>query len=407
MTQDKHTCDVAVIGGGPGGAAAAIRAAEAGLSVTVLERDAFPRYHVGESLTGVAGNLLRDLGLGPAMADAGFPVKSGVKVLGRKGNEYFVPVLCPTWQVRRDHFDSVLLDRARKAGAQVVRARATGVISDAGRVRGLHYRERSGEDGELHANAVIDASGTACFLSREGIAGAREYDTFGNQVAFFSQVRNAARDPGEMGDNTFIFYAKTHHWAWFIPLSNELVSVGVVVPRDEFRRQGADPKRTFDWGLEHIHPQLWERVQGREWTEPIRAIRDYSYRLTPFAGPGFLCVGDAHRFADPIFSFGVTASMLEGMAAVDAVLRVASGETWNEAIAPYVRYSDTGQDAIHDFIEYFWTYPGFFGVQMRSRLRKEVIRLFGGDIFQPNQVVDQIRSLMREGAARPALSPAD
>jgi flavin-dependent dehydrogenase len=254
------------------------------------------------------------------------------------------------------------------------------VLQEGQAVCGVAYADADGSVHELRAPAVIDATGTACLLSRLGVAGERRYDTFGDQIAIFSQFEGAERDPGEMGDNTFIYHAQSHHWAWFIPLSPTLVSVGIVVPRETF--------------MQNINPDLTRRCAGRPLAEPIRAVKDYSYRIEPFAGPGWFCIGDSHRFADPIFSFGVTASMQEARAAVDAIVRIRAGQSWRDATAQYAGYSDGGQQAIYDFINYFWKYPGFFGVQMRGRFRKDVVRLFGGDIFVPNAIVDQIREYM-------------
>lgn len=403
----KTECDVAIIGCGPGGAATAVFAAEAGLDVVVLEKETFPRYHIGESLTGTAGELIRKLGLGDAMKELQFPVKSGVKVLGKTGNEYFVPVLAQTWQVRRDAFDQLLMERAKSAGARVIKGRATDVLrTDAG-VCGVVYTDADNQTVELRSQAVIDASGTACLLSRLGVAGQRRYDAFGDQIAVFSQLRDCERDPGEMGDNTFIYHAEKNHWAWFIPLSPDVVSIGIVVPKAKFKELGQKPEEVFEWGLRNINPDLAQRTVGRERVEPIRAIKDYSYRAEPFAGPGWFCIGDSHRFADPIFSFGVTAAMQEGLAAVDALLAVRNGKSWADAVGAYCSYSDIGQDAIFDFITYFWKYPGFFGLQMRGRFRKDVIRLFGGDMFVPNPVVDQIRGFLKESQAETAAGAAE
>lgn len=401
--QEIISCDVAIVGAGPGGSSAATFAAQRGLHSVMIEKEAFPRYHIGESLTGTAGELLRALGLNDEMAQRCFPVKSGVKVMGKHSSEYFVPVLASTWQVRRDEFDHMLLDHALKQGSRLVRGQARKVIMEDGMPRGLVCVDKeSNRQFEVRCKALIDASGTGCFLSHAGLAGEKVIDDFSDQIAVFSQVKGALRDPGEMGDNTFIFYSKKYHWAWFIPLSADVVSVGVVLPKAMLHEFDKDPEKLFNWGLEHIHPDLHERVRERPLCEPVRAIRDYSYRLAPFAGPGWFCIGDSHRFADPIFSFGVTASMTEAQAAIAAIADALPSGEWASALDRYVTYSNTGQDAIFDFIRYFWTFPGFFGIQMRGKLRKDVIRVFGGDLFVPNPVVDYIRELMANASADPA-----
>src|SRR5262245_33671199 len=208
-TQQSDYFDVVIIGCGPGGSTLAAYLARAGVSVLALEKEAFPRYHIGESLTGMAANVINDFGLGPEMTRRQFPPKGGVKVIGREArNEFFVPVLQPTWQVRRDEFDQILLENAVDCGATHRDGVVTGIIRAGERVIGVDYLpdvktagRNDVEPRRVYCRVLADASGRAAVLSRQKVAGPLvHYDEFTSQVAIFTQVREARRDPGEMGD---------------------------------------------------------------------------------------------------------------------------------------------------------------------------------------------------------------
>jgi FADH2-dependent halogenase len=375
-----NSFDVVVIGGGPGGSVLAAYLAQAGTSVLILEKAAFPRYHIGESLTGIAADVLNDFGLSAEMDRRLFPLKGGVKVIGKNaGSEFFVPVLQPTWQVRRNEFDQILLNNAIQRGATFRQGTVTGVLRDGSTVIGVMYTpEGDDETREVSCRVVADASGQAALLARLGVAGPVLRTEFDKQVAVFSQIRGARRDPGEMGDNTFLFYSETHNWAWFIPLSPDVVSVGIVRPGEKVKQCGR-PEAAFEWGVKYLNPDLAWRVEGCERVEPVRAATNYSYVVDPFVGDGWMAVGDAHQFNDPIFSFGVSFAMVEAREASRAILK--SFET-SGSTAPFADYRDfcvRGQTAALDVIRYFWKYPVFFGYQSRGEARKDIIRLLASD----------------------------
>ena len=380
--------DVAVIGTGPGGSVASALLADSGCSVVAIEKDAFPRFHIGESLTGTAGEIIRKLGLADQMAANDFPDKPGVNVIGKDArNEFFVPVLNPTWQVRRSTFDAMLRDTSRERGAVHRRGRVTRVLRRGDAVTGLSYLgEGETSETEIRARVVIDASGQSVLLSQQGIAGPRKIDHFSRQIAFFAYYEGVERDPGRFSANTSIFYSEVHNWSWVIPISSTVDSVGIVIPQDVHRQLGKpSPEAAMEYGIANINPELRSRMRNARRVEPVRACRDYSYRVDPFVGDGWLCVGDSHRFLDPIFSFGVSFSMSEAERAAGAILEAL--ET-GDRLAPFeafAHWSDTGQGVAADLIRYFWKYPVFFGYQMQNtEIRDEVIRLFGGQCFKPD-----------------------
>ncbi|MBX2798085.1 MAG: NAD(P)/FAD-dependent oxidoreductase [Myxococcales bacterium] len=399
--------DAVVVGCGPAGSVAAAELAKAGLSVLALERYRFPRFRVGESLTVSAGDLVREWGLEAEMARLDFPPKSGVKVIGRSARtEFFVEVARPTWQVRRAEFDELLLNRAIEAGVEHRWGSVKRVTQQGDRVVGVGFRPEGRKSlVDVRAEVVIDATGHSALMSRQGVAGPRQMGTFDRQIATFTQFTHAVRDPGAMGNNTFIFYGSKYHWAWFIPVSSTVTSVGVVLPTTTHRSVASKPEEVLAWGLEHVNPDLWRRVQGLTPSEPVRVIRNYSYRIDPFVGDGWLCVGDAHRFPDPIFSFGVSFAMTEARAAAEAVVRARWTGDAQEPFERYAAYCSRGQDAAMDLIQYFWKFPAFFSFQTRGSTRGDMIQLLGGDCFgtQENGVLDMMRKSLREvDAPRPA-----
>ncbi|MGK7871962.1 MAG: NAD(P)/FAD-dependent oxidoreductase [Xenococcaceae cyanobacterium] len=388
ITKTSDFFDVVVIGCGVSGSTLAAYLARAGLSVLAIEKEPFPRYHIGESLTGMVGEIITELELEEEMSQRKFPVKGGVKVLGRGAkSEFFVPVLRKTWQVRREEFDEMLLNRSIELGVEHRFGTVKEVLREGDQVVGIKYVPRSEKKTikEVRTLVVADASGQSTFLSRQKVAGRRQnYDEFRKQVAVFAQFKDAIRDPGEMGDNTFIFYSELHNWSWFIPLSSDVVSIGIVVPTSKMHSCGGK-EETLTWGLENINPDLKRRVENCS-HGTVRTIGNYSYSVDPFAGKGWLCVGDAHRFCDPIFSFGVSLSMIEARQASIAIVKGLKNNDFTNSFQEYVEFCNRGQNVARDLIRYFWKYPTFFGYQAKSSLRKDMIQVFSGNCHQLDEL---------------------
>lgn len=386
--------DVAIIGAGPGGASSALHLLQAGLKPVILEKETFPRYHIGESLTGECGVCLRRLGMEHEMLGKGHPIKYGVTVYGAGGkNSFWVPVAERlsktefkqqwTWQVRRSDFDKMLLDLAISAGAEFLPCEAVAPIMAEDRMAGVSFRTPHGAIENLNAEVVIDASGQGTFLANRGVIGPKERGTYDKQVAIFSQVAGALRDPGEAGGNTLIFYQKKHHWAWFIPLDDEVVSVGVVVPSEYFKEQKLSKADFLRQELQTLNAELAKRVPDPQFTEEVRSISNYSYHLEHFTGKGFLCVGDAHRFIDPIFSFGLYFAMKEAEMAAQAVAQYCGGAN-REAANPFADYETTakqGQNIVQDLVDCFWDFPLQFAYLVHYKHPLDIIDCFAGRIY--------------------------
>lgn len=412
--------DVIIVGGGPAGAATAIFCAERGLQCLIVERAVHPRFHIGEALTGSAGKLLRSLGLGGALDEQHHAVKNGGTVYGAKGtNSFFIPAVdalpdggrepTTTWQVRRDLFDKLLLDEAVKRGAGLCVADAEAPIVTPGpegdRITGLRISP-GGSTQDLRARFVVDASGMRGFLHQTGVTSPKERGRYAAQLAVYTHMTGTDRDPGdELGpqqrDNTALFYRERHHWAWFIPVNEDCVSVGVVIPSKYFRSKQEPVDQFFRRELAELNPALARRTCSAEATREIETVANYSYRIRRFAGPGWACVGDAHRFVDPIFAFGVHFALFEARMLSEAIdAHLTSGSL--DPLDRYQRRADSGQDVVQDLIDAFWNEPLAFGYLTHRRHHDDIIDLFAGRIYDIETPSAGLEALRRINAAAPS-----
>src|SRR4030095_10948211 len=201
--------DVLIVGGGPGGSATAMFLAREGINPIIVEAEKFPRYHIGESMTGACGKVLRDLGLADEMYKRKHPTKQGVKVYGQseKGT-WFVPVTgrdenwklyaWDTWQVRRSVFDKMMLDEAISRGGEFMEAKATTpIMGDDGEVKGVKVRMPNGKTEDIYCDLLLDCSGQATWLANlGGVTGPKYLGAYDKQIAIFSAVVHRGRDLG-------------------------------------------------------------------------------------------------------------------------------------------------------------------------------------------------------------------
>ncbi|MCB9793574.1 MAG: tryptophan 7-halogenase [Alphaproteobacteria bacterium] len=331
---------VLIIGGGPAGASAAGVLAKAGAQVTVLERERFPRHHVGESLQPATSTLLdHHLGLGPALAEAGFAYKFGAVYVWGESREPWRVLFDPrleaalpgldeagllsggfehAWQVDRARFDQLILEAAAREGAEVrFGAQALGPLLEGERVVGLRLRLPSGEEREERADLVLDASGQSCVLGRA--LGLQEAIPDLRATATYAYYEGAGGVPGVLGRHVQLVVTVPEGWLWFIPTSAGRTSVGLVnqsrerVDLSRYLQVLADtPELPLEGAARLPGPQ------GR----PLWFARDWSFTHTRFAGPGWMLLGDAACFVDPILSGGVDAAVRGGCEAALTVLRM-------------------------------------------------------------------------------------
>ena len=168
---------------------------------------------------------------------------------------------------------------------------------------------------------TLDCSGQASFLANQKVTGPKYLGAYDKQIAVFSQVANYQRDDDSSREhssgNTHIFYKKKYHWAWAIPIDDDITSVGVVIPAKYVRDTGESKPDFLAREFEELNAGLAERIPSPDLVEEPHVIPNYSFQVRDFAGPGYICVGDAHRFVDPIFSFGLYIAIKEGVLADD------------------------------------------------------------------------------------------
>jgi flavin-dependent dehydrogenase len=402
--------DVLIIGGGPGGAAAAMFLLRQGIVPVILEQEEFPRFHIGESFTGEAAQLLRRLGLVEKMEEMENPVKHGVIGYGTNATTTWDVQVSSrdensnlqdntTWQVRRSEFDRMMLNEALKRGAKLLRGTALRALTDDGALVGIQMRYPDGREENIGTRLVIDCSGQATFLANQKVTGPKYVGSYDKQVAFFTHLRGAVRGPGSEGpdarDNTLIFYDKKFHWAWFIPIDKDIVSVGMVTPGEEFAGRKQTPEEYFRSEIFNINPEIRRRIPTLDLAEKVHVIPNYSYQVRRFCGKGFICIGDSHRFIDPIFSFGVTIAMREAEFAAPIVRDYLEGKT-NGKTNPFEEHQmrcEKGIDNLEDMIDVFWEHPIAFAMFVYARYPDQISDAFAGRIYDSEEPSDLIASL--------------
>ncbi len=317
--------DTIVVGGGPGGSTTAALLAEHGHRVLLLEREPFPRYHIGESLIPYTWFTLDRLGVVDWLKKSACPKKYSVQFVSITGRVsqpfYFFQTIkheCSlTWQVWRAEFDAMLLDNARKKGAEVRQGVAVGdVIMEGNRVVGVRADDPGGGSQEIYAKAVVDATGRDSMLSRR--FGWKERDPELNKIAVWSYFKGAKRDPGLDEGATTVAYVPEKGWFWYIPLHSDIVSVGVVGEPSYIYRDTRDADLIF---AREAKACVWihDHIKVGQQVEPVRTTGEYSYHSRRIGGDGFCLVGDAFAFLDPLFSTGVFLALKSGEMAADTL----------------------------------------------------------------------------------------
>jgi FAD-dependent halogenase len=392
--------DVVVIGGGPAGASAAAILAETGRSVVVLERESFPRYHVGESLLPALWELWDRLGVTSQIEAAGFVVKQGIRfarpddpddvvLLTAEYPEYFPRAY--TYHVDRARFDSILLENARSKGADV---RCGWTVSDVWMegdwARGVLAAPTGETPTRIAADVVIDATGRDCLLARK--MGWRRPDPSLNKVAHYTQFAGGQRsDVSKLlahadripGATTTDVHTVDGGWLWYIPLSDDVVSVGAVLDAHRAGRLAGDPEAVLDAALAEC-PRVRAQLEGARRTMPVQTISGISYINDSFAGNGFALVGDASMFVDPIFSAGVALAVRGGIYAADTIVDAFQHRDFSAArLASYEARIRPPMDRIFELIRLWYQGLDSSGDMIRrSRdlpwLRERLVVLLSG-----------------------------
>jgi flavin-dependent dehydrogenase len=381
-----NTPDVVVIGGGPAGSTVSTLLAQQGVKVELFERERFPRFHIGESLIPETYWVLKRLNMLGKMQQSRFVKKYSVQFVNAQGREsapfYFwdnKPHECSqTWQVVRSQFDQMLLDNAREHGVEAHEdVRVMDVIFEGDAAVGVTLKDR-----EVRAKVVVDASGQNGLIANR--LGLRVWDPILNKGAIWSYFEGAYRDSGRDEGATMVLQTPDKQgWFWYIPQHDDIVSVGVVAPFDYlFKGRSKDFEKIFNEEVERA-PAVKKRIDGATRATGFFATKDYSYRTTRTAGDGWVLVGDAWGFLDPLYSSGVLLALKSGELAADAIVEgLKKGDTSAARLGAWAPAFNLGVDRMRRLVcEY---YAGFsFGQFIRKHpgLRGTVTDLLIGDLF--------------------------
>lgn len=330
--------DAIVVGGGPAGAATAARLAQRGRSVLVLERQRFPRFHIGESLIPETNRFLAELGVLDRIAAAGFPVKRGAILVAPDGEHeryaFFGDARgverTETFEVPRDRFDQILLDHAAASGAEVRQGCRARAVELAGGETRVTYDD-GGAAGEAAARGrfLVDASGRDGFLAKR--LELRQVDPRLRQVGLHAWYEGVVPPPPERAGDARLISLDDGGWAWLIPVGGGITSVGAVISKERHATlPTAEPARCLDLLLESV-PALPPLFTAARRVSPVRVEGDYSYATRAYTGERWLLAGDAGSFLDPIFSTGVLLALASGMEAADVVDRALAAEAAGDA----------------------------------------------------------------------------
>lgn len=418
-TQAIGTTDVIVIGGGPSGTTAATLLAKKGHRVTLYERDKFPRFHIGESLIPETYWTLRELGMLEKMKGSHFIKKYSVQFVNERGKlsepfffwDHKPQDASQTWQVLRSEFDQTMLDNARANGVEVhEEARVLEVLFEGDRAVGVSVALADGTVREERCQVVVDASGQSSMIMSK--LGLRTWDPFLKKAAVWSYFKGARREVGKNEGATIVMQTVGKKgWFWYIPLHDGITSVGVVSDHEHlFNDYGTkDFEKIFEHEVE-ICPGAKERLAGATRCDIFRCLKEYSYRTTKGAGDGWVLVGDAFGFLDPLYSSGVLLALASGHRAADAIsAAIDAGDTSEAALGSWVPDFVRGMDRMRRLVCEF--YDGFsFGKFVRRYPERKglVTDVLIGDLFKDeiDELWPLIDGMRAEAAFEPSTAPA-
>ena len=371
--------DAVVIGGGPAGSTAAAVLAMNGRRVALFDKDVFPRYHVGESMIPYCYFPLQRIGLIEQLKKSNFTRKYSVQFASASGRlsqpfyfqEHFDHEASQSWQVKRSEFDRMLLENAGQKGAEVYQGwRVRESIESGGRFEGVIAQNEAGERRTFSARITIDASGRNGFFSTRN--GWRTMDETLRKISIWTYYKGAMRDKGIDEGATTVAYIPEKGWFWYIPMADDIASVGVVADKTYLYRETRDPKTIME---REIGNNKWisRHLAGGEQFGDYWVTGDYSYRSRYCAADGLVLAGDAFAFLDPVFSTGLLLALTGGELAADAVEAAltagdvsaerftAYGQTVCENIEAMRKLVYSFYDSEFNFRSFFKKYPQMRG----------------------------------------------
>ena len=404
--------DALLIGAGPSGSTAAALLAEYGHNVLLIEREKFPRYHIGESLLPFTYEPLKRLGLIERMRASAFIKKYSVQFISTSGkasqpfyfNTRYDDDVAQTWQVLRSEFDQMLLDNARDKGAHVVEeTEVLELLRDGDRVTGVRVRQPDGTEVEHNAPITLDCSGKESFAASRNRW--RVLDPQLNKVAVWTYYKGAKRDKGIDEGTTTVAFLPEKGWFWYIPLHDDRVSVGVVAEGKYLTRGGIKAPQDIFHREVGLNKWIEEYLAPGHSTGDYYVTNEFSYHSRHCGCEGLLLLGDAFCFLDPVFSSGLMLALKSGVMAADAVHEAIEADDF--CPAQFESYATTLREGIENMrkLVYAFYNPNFSFRDLTNKhpdLAGEITDCLSGDV---NKDFSRLWSAVEEFAPIPDKLP--
>jgi FADH2-dependent halogenase len=398
--KEQHP-DIIIIGGGPAGSSAGAVLARKGHTVLLLEKQRFPRFHIGESLLPFMAGQLGRMQLLAQIEKHNFPKKFGTEFTDDQGGFKRIDFTSHgagrklySYQVERSIFDNIMLQQAKDAGVQVLEeANVTRLLFEGEKIVGVEYVYQ-GSTSTARATYVIDASGRAGKIANHFRLRKMSKRLLSVAVYTLFEGTDEQFNPGWPGDTMI-----GHHgegWIWAIPIREDALSVGVLTSKDLIKK-APSLEEHFNNYYTRI-PRIMQRLTGAKPVRDVQAETDYGYHTDKLTGPGYLIVGDAGCFVDPIFSAGVYLGVLSGIKAAEmlsSILRDQLPEA--QAMAHYENFTKTGYDCnfrlAYSFYDFNHDFANFILSNRDKIEERHIARAIGGDFWNPyNSVTRYLRT---------------
>jgi geranylgeranyl reductase family protein len=409
MTDNNY--DVIVIGGGPAGSTVASILSREGCKVVLFEKEKFPRHHIGESLMTDTYWTFQRMGFLEKLKSSAFTQKYSVQFANQAGKEshpfYFFEAVhnesAVTWQVTRAVFDKMLIEHAAEQGADVHQGVAVKqVLFEGDRATGVEVEMHDGVRHTFYAKVIVDATGQSAMLSNKFRWRVRDPKL--KKAVLFSYFKGAHREKDINGGATLVLRTPkgSGGWFWYIPLENDITSVGIVADPDYLLKgRGQDLAKIFEEEIQKTEA-CRRRVAEGERVDKIYSILDYSYRSKKNAGNGFIIIGDAYGFLDPIYSSGVLLALKMAELAADAIHDAFRHDDFSaDRLGQFQSKLDRGIESMRKLVYAFYnegfSFAGFLRKYPEHRV--SIINLLIGDVFKDG--VDEVYGPMSEFAEIP------